>query len=267
MKHIFFEGLKATLHISHRGGAGLHPENTLPAFTAAVNVYRTDMLELDVRLSRDGEVVVWHDETVDRCSDGDGFIARLDWKELSQLDAGFRFSPAQGSGYPFRGHGIHPVRLETLLTTFPTMRFNIELKCKEVLGPFVKLLKKHGALGRLCIGSEDDAVATALFDALPDGCHFYPREALTAFIMTCREGAVPPKDDRFAVLDMPYEWQGVQLFDSFFGFAAERAGKWVNVWTVDDEATMRTLVKAGVGGIMTDRPDTLRDVLGPAATQ
>jgi glycerophosphoryl diester phosphodiesterase len=260
----FFDGLRAPLHISHRGGAGLYPENTMHAFNEAVRRHATDVLELDVRLSRDGEVVVWHDETVERCSDGTGTVSALSWKELFALDAAYRFTPAEGSGFPLRGKGVTPVRFEELLTALPSTRLNVELKCAEVLEPFVTLVKKHAALPRLCIGSEHDDIAGRLFDALPDACHFYPKDALTTFIWAAREGEQAPPDDRFSVLDMPYEWQGIALFDELLRATATRAGKWVNVWTVNDEPIMRSLITAGVGGVMTDRPDILRDVLGPA---
>lgn len=259
--HSFFDGVRAPLHISHRGGAGLYPENTMHAFTEAVQRHGTDVLELDVRLSRDGEVVVWHDETVERCSDGSGAVSALTWKELAQLDAAYHFTPADGSGFPLRRKGIAPARFEELLTALPSTRLNVELKCAEVLQPFVALVKKHAALPRLCIGSEHDDIAGQLFNALPDGCHFYPKEALTTFIWAAREGEQPPADDRFSVLDMPFEWQGIALFDELLRATAAQAEKWVNVWTVNDEPTMRSLITAGVGGVMTDRPDVLRSLL------
>ena len=107
----------------------------------------------------------------------------------------------------------------------------------------------------------DDALAGRLYEALPDACHFYPRDALTAFVLTARQGERPPSDPRFLVLDMPLEYAGMRLIDPAFVQQVERAGKWVNVWTIDDVQEMRRLRSEGVGGIMTDRPDLLRDVL------
>ncbi|HZG41378.1 MAG TPA: glycerophosphodiester phosphodiesterase family protein, partial [Longimicrobium sp.] len=101
----FLRGLRPTLHISHRGGAALAPENTLDAFRLAVERYRTDMLELDVHLTRDGEWVVAHDDTLERCTDGTGPLAALTLAELRRLDAGFGFSPDEGRTFPFRGRG------------------------------------------------------------------------------------------------------------------------------------------------------------------
>ena len=94
--HPFWAGLKPTLHISHRGGAALAPENTLAAFRRAVREYHTDMLELDLHLTRDGALVVFHDETLERCTDGAGRVAERSLAELEELDAGYRFATEGG---------------------------------------------------------------------------------------------------------------------------------------------------------------------------
>lgn len=263
MTHPFLRGLRPTLHIAHRGGAALAPENTMVAFRQAVERYRTQMLELDVHLTRDGEVVVAHDPTLDRCTDGEGPLDALTWPELSRVDAGFRFSPDGGKTFPFRGQQVRIPRLVELLRAFPQMRLNIELKAGG--GPleeaFAGLLRAEGAVDRVCCGSESDETAARLVKALPEGCHFYPREAGTALVMAAMSDEPAPNDERFHVLDMPWELDGTPLYTAALQRETRRLGKWVNVWTVDDPAAMRTLVHDGVGGIMTDRPDLLREIL------
>lgn len=245
-QHPFLRGLKAPLHISHRGGAGLYPENTMLAFKSAVELHRTDMLELDVHATSDGVVVVAHDETLERCTNGHGPLAALSYAELSRLDAG-------------RGERIPT--LEDVLAAFPSLRVNVELKVPGVLAPFVALVKRLGALDRLCIGSEHDAIAQDIARALPDALLFYPRDALAAFVLPTRAGEPPDDDPRYTVLDMPLTWEGVKLFDADLARVCAERGKWVNVWTVDDPAEMKQAIADGVGGIMTDRPDVLRAVL------
>jgi glycerophosphoryl diester phosphodiesterase len=259
----FLQGLKAPLHISHRGGALLAPENTLAAFRMAVERYRTDMLELDVHLTRDGEVVVAHDTTLERCTDGTGPLAALTLAELRRLDAGFRFTPDGGRTFPFRGQGVRIPTLREVLRALPSLRLNIEVK-PDVPGieeAFGEVLRAEGALARVCIGSEQDAIAERLLAVLPDACHFYPRDALAAWVLPLKAGEVPPVDERFTVIDMPLYFGEVRLVDEPLLRAAAAHGKWVNVWTVDDPAEMRRLLDEGIGGVMTDRPDLLREVM------
>lgn len=255
--HAFFQGLRAPLHISHRGGARLAPENTMVAFRAAVQTFHTDMLELDVHATSDGEVVVFHDATVDRCTDGAGPLRSLSWAQVSKLDAAFRFD-----GGRLKGQGVRVPRLVEVLDAFPGLRVNLEVKDETALAPFCQLMKQRpDELRRLCIGAEHDPLAARLFEALPTALHFFPANALAAFVMSARTDEVVD-DERFTVLDMPLEWEGVTVFDRALAEVAHRLGKWVNVWTIDDPDVMRGLVRDGVDGIMTDRPDVLRQVLG-----
>lgn len=261
MTHAFLQGLRAPLHISHRGGAKRYPENTLYAFERAVRVHRTDMLELDVHATRDGVVVVAHDATLERCTNGSGPLKARTWDELRGLDAAFHFTPLGGSGTPLRNQGIAIPRLVDVLAAFPSLRVNVELKDADAVGPFVDLVRGTRELDRLCIGSEHDAIGDELTRALPDACHFFPTNALASFVFAVKAGERPEDDGRYAVLDMPYEWEGLVVFDAELARVATSMGKWVNVWTVDDPSEMRQAIADGVGGIMTDVPDVLRDVL------
>jgi len=123
-------------------------------------------------------------------------------------------------------------------------------------------VRAAGAGGRVCLGSELDAVGETLAALLPEVAHFYPRQALTEAVLAVRAGGPLPLDTPYSVLDMPYRFGEVTLVDGDFLAATARASRWVNVWTVDTEEDMRALVALGVGGIMTDRPDLLRRVLG-----
>lgn len=261
MKHAFFNGLRAPMHISHRGGAALMPENTLPAFEAAVRLWRTDMLEIDIQATQDGELVVAHDETVDRCTDGRGLVSSFTFAELSKLDAAFHFSPNDGHTFPLRGSGVKIPRLVDVLKMFPKLRFNIELKTLATLDRFVEIIRKADAVGRICAGSEHDDIGGMLSAAMPEALLFYPRNALAAFILPLKGGDAPIDDPRFTVLDMPLHFQGVKLFDKTLRDEAAKRGKWINVWTVDDPYEMREVIAEGVGGVMTDRPDLLREVM------
>lgn len=260
---MFPDGLRPTLHIAHRGGAGLAPENTMAAFEQAVARWHTDMLELDVRPTADGHLVVFHDATLERCTDGQGPVEARTLDDLRRLDAGFRFSPDGGHTFPYRGQGVRIPTFDEVLDRFANLRLNVELKAgplsRDAVPLLARLARPH--LDRLCLGSEDDDLAARLHAALPEATHFFPAGALTALVMALKSGAEPPPEPRFTVLDMPFTWQGMRLVDPPLLAACTARGLWVNAWTVDAPEEMRYLVGVGVGGIMTDRPDLLRQVL------
>jgi glycerophosphoryl diester phosphodiesterase len=261
--HPLLRRLRPTLHIAHRGGAALAPENTGAAFDLALGRWHTDMLELDVHLTRDGELVVAHDPTLQRCTNGEGALRTFTLGELQRLDAGYRFTSDGGASFPFRGKGVRLPSLREVLDAY-ALPLNVELK-EDTPGAaeaLVALLRMKGAASRVCLGSELDGLGAKLVELFPEGCHFYPRDALTELVVSVKSGTGVPSGSPYSVLDMPYRFGDATLVDADFLVAAGQAGKWVNVWTVDAEEEMRTLVALGVGGIMTDRPDLLRRVLG-----
>nr|MBA3891591.1 hypothetical protein [Gemmatimonadaceae bacterium] len=152
--------------IAHRGGAGRAPENTIPALAGA-RALGADAVEFDVRMSRDGEVVVIHDPTVDRTTDGRGAVLDLSAGALGGLDAGARFSTDGGRTFPFRGQGIGVPRLADVLETLRDMPLLIEIKVAAALAPTVALLERFGAVGRAVVAAADHAaVAPARGGAL-----------------------------------------------------------------------------------------------------
>jgi glycerophosphoryl diester phosphodiesterase len=115
------------LFSAHRGGSALAPENTLVAFEKGLS-YGADALELDVHPTRDGEIVVFHDDTLDRTTDGSGRVSALTLDDLRQFDAAYRFTPDSGATYPYRGQGVTIPTLAEVYARFPTTRVNIEIK-------------------------------------------------------------------------------------------------------------------------------------------
>lgn len=260
--HPFLAGLQPTLCIAHRGGASLAPENTLYAFERAVEDYGAEMIETDLQLSADGELVVFHDETLDRCTDGSGRVSDHTVRELAKLDAGYRFAPERD--YPFRGKGLRIPTLRELLDAFPRTRLHLDLKVPGEAGERALARAVAGHAHRVCVGSAFDVSAERIHALLPDFCHFAPKRALTRFVLRAKLGLRPPDDPRWLLLSMPWRRAGFRLVDAHLLRVAKEAGKWVNVWTVDEEAEMRRLIALGVGGIMTDRPDRLRELLREA---
>ncbi len=122
----FFHGDKPRI-IGHRGAAGEAPENTLVSFQRAVRD-GAQFIELDVRGSRDGEVMVIHDATVKRTTNGSGAVSKQNLKDLEALDAGYRFSRDGGKSYPYRGQDIRIPTLKEIFDALPRTRFIVEIK-------------------------------------------------------------------------------------------------------------------------------------------
>src|SRR5512142_579746 len=153
------------LLVAHRGGAGLAPENTLPAFLSARDDWGADMIELDIHLTADGQVVVIHDPTVDRTTDGTGPLASKTLAELRELDAGYRFTTA-GRRSPFRRRGVVVPLLTEVLEALPDMRFTVEVKAPEAQQPFFEIARRFGAEQRIVAASLHDRERT-LFSRWP----------------------------------------------------------------------------------------------------
>ena len=244
---------------AHRGGAGELPENTMPAFAAAVSIgYR--YLETDLHLSRDGVVFAFHDDHLDRVTDRGGAIAALTAAEVETADAGFAFSPDGGATFPFRGTGVGVPRLEEILAAWPSVRVNLDPKTNAVVEPLVTLLERMNAFDRVCVGSFSDARLTRA-RRLSGGrlCTSMGPRAVAA-VRACAWSGWMPRLGADCI-QVPLRSGRVPLCDPAMVRAAHHAGLQLHVWTLDDEAAIERWLDHGVDGVMTDRPALLRAVL------
>lgn len=248
--------------VAHRGGARLAPENTMVAFERAVDDFGADMLEMDVRLSRDGEVVVHHDPTVDRTTEGTGRVDDLPWSELRELDAGARFEDLDGRR-SFAGRGVRIPRFEEVLLRFPTTRLNVEAKTRSVAGPLVDLVKRHGAEHRVLLAAEHERNRSHAI-GMWEGPLGASRRQILHLLLTSRMPFLPltPGIDALQIPDMHRIAGRVRRIASPRLIAeAHRRNIAVHVFTIDDAATMHRLLEWGVDAIQTDRPDRLARML------
>ena len=231
------------LAFAHRGGAGDAPENTLPAFAAAVAMgYR--YLETDTHLTADGVLVAFHDDVLDRVTDRTGRIAELPWSEVSKARIGDEPIPL----------------LEDLLAAFPDTRVNIDPKHDAAVGPLAELLIRMDAVDRVGIGSfSDRRLAELRRRCGPRLCTSLGPRDIARLKLGARRvpvGAMPAP-----CAQVPVRTNGVTVTDRRFVDAAHRRGMQVHVWTIDDPDEMHRLSDLGVDGIMTDRIAVLKDVL------
>ncbi|RLT45533.1 MAG: glycerophosphodiester phosphodiesterase [Chloroflexi bacterium] len=259
---LFTAPLPVPLVIAHQGGDGLRPGNTLAAFENAVRL-RVDMLEMDVQSTADGALVLMHDSTVDRTTDGSGAVASFSLAELQQLDAAYDWSADGGQSNPFRGTDVRVPALQEVLAAFPEMRMIIEIKQEApALGmPLCTLLAAHNMQQKVLVAAFS-AVAIADFrKACPQvATAASQREVVTFYLLNLVfVGAAysPP----FSALQVPERRSGLQLITPSFASTAHLKQLHLHVWTVNETDDMRRMIDAGVDGIITDYPDRLLALL------
>ena len=258
----YFQGPKPMV-IAHRGGSALRPGNTLLAFEHALDL-GADVLEMDIRLSQDGVPVVIHDPTVERTTDGQGRVNALSLSQLRSLDAGYHW-PFDGAP-PYRGKGLRIPTLADVLTRFPGQRLNLELKTagEAIAEGVCAALAGNGAQERVLVASFDGDTVLAFRGACPEVATSATQGEVMWFYLYQRLGLERLYLPAAHALQMPPAARGVSLTGSGLFAAAASRGMHVDIWTVNEPEAMHSLVDAGVGGIITDRPDVLLDVLGRA---
>lgn len=251
----YFSAAERTLNIAHRGGVREAPEHTLLAYERALES-GADVLELDVHLSRDGELIVLHDTTVDRTTDGEGPIAELSLEEIRALDAAYNFSPDRES-FPERGQGHRIPTAREVFEAFPSAPYVIELKPpgEEIASALIDLIREFQLEDRTIVASVNGPTIRFVREAAP--------ELLTSFSL----------DEGFYFIDHPLEtFEHYSPPSRFFQLPlaavddtvlekARMKGVHLQAFTVNDEDEMKRLIEAGINGIMTDRPSLLDSLL------
>jgi glycerophosphoryl diester phosphodiesterase len=222
-------------------------ENSMSAFRRAVEEgYR--YIETDVQATTDGVVVVQHDDVLDRTTDRRGVIARLPWSEVGKARVG----------------GREPIpTLEAVLEELPAARLNVDVKADNAVGPVLRVLERCNAWDRVCLASFSDArlarlrrlAGPRLTTSMGPGTVFALWSSGRWPVLGTRRFV------RGQMAQVPEQQGPLRVVDRRFVDGAHRLGLEVHVWTINTEERMRALLDLGVDGIVTDRPDLLRDVL------
>lgn len=264
---------RGVFHWAHQGGAREAPSNTLWAMAHALEV-GAHGLEFDVHATRDDEVVLLHDATLQRTTSGCGRVRNHTVAELARFDAAHWWTPgkvddhdagAPPDRYPLRGRApadrdLGIPRLGDLLERYPAVPLTIEVKDKRAVGPLVQLLRDHGRHRDVIVTSFKDSIVRRLRRRAPDLALAPGRWWNLWFLLRAGLGRPPPKSPYIA-LQLPPRYKWLNVIDRRLLDAAHEAGLAVHVWTIDEEAEMRRLIDLGVDGIMTDRPSVLAAVL------
>ena len=261
---------------AHQGGAWEAPSSTLHAIGAAVAGGATG-IELDVHATADRHLVVCHDSSVDRTTDGAGKIADLTLAEVRALDNAYWWAPGadvspglQPDGYPFRGRApedpaFRIALLEQVLEEFPGVVLNLDIKqTAPVVEPYeealAELLRKFGRGDDVIVASFLDAATDAFSAAAPEFPTSAGTVAVAGFYQAVQAGE-RPAPMRHVALQVPAAYGDLTLVDQPFVDVAHESGLAVHVWTIEEEDEMERLCGLGVDGIITDRPTALVQVL------
>jgi glycerophosphoryl diester phosphodiesterase len=252
--------------IAHRGGAAEGPENTLEAFRHAVAL-GCHGLEMDLRATSDGAVVVLHDPDVDRVTDGTGPVEALTLEAVRALDAAHAFVDGRGTDpdagpHRRRGGGVRVPTFAEVLDATPGVALVVDLKVgpPEVPGfpaAVADLLAAAGRTSEVIVGSFDQERLDAYRQAAPGA----PTSATQAEVAAFWSGGPPPQAEGFCAFQVPARFADLEVVTTSFVERAHEAGVEVHVWTVDDPAEMRRLAELGVDAIITDRPALALEVL------
>lgn len=252
--------------IGHRGAAGVAPENTLAAIQHGI-LAGSDALEVDVHVTTDGHLVLIHDDTVDRTTDGSGPVEAMTLSEIKRLDAGYRFTPDRGRTFPFRDGSVRIPTLDEAAAAAGDLPLIVEVKSPgagRALGDWLRTRRQNARAGpddldRFIVGGfEKDAVAPAAAQAR---WQCASRRDLIPFILAGKVGLRWPLRPAIDAIMLPIRKGPLRLVTRRFVRQAHDAGLGVFVWTVNRPDVMRALLDLGVDGLISDVPARVRRVL------
>ncbi len=258
----WFEGLPDRYAVGHRGAAGMVPENTIESFQRAIEL-GAQAIEFDVQETADGVWVVHHDETVNRTTNGRGLIRTMPWSDVSQLDAGYRFEPADERGFPWRGRGLRVPRLVDVLDALPQTKLVIEIKTRqrEAAPRLAAFLEAHQAQEHSLVCSFYDELLIEFRRHAPMCATGAGSGEAGQFIMGCYLRRTLPAELPYQALTIPRHHRGLPLVTRAVTSAAQRRGMHIQVWTINRPARMRKLYDRGAQAMTSDYPDRALAVL------
>ncbi len=244
------------MNIAHRGGGDLRPENTLLAYQNSLDE-GADILEMDVHATKDGVIVVSHDATVDRQTDGSGYIREMTFEQVRALDAGYTFTEDGGQSYPYRGQGVQIPTLEEVFTAHSDAYYTLEIKQSDppIVDEVLAIIREYHMESNVVMGAFSEVLLSEIREKAPELLTGFATEEVITFSLL--------RDDDLDDYLPPGEFMQLPI-SAAQPATLERArhfGIKAHIWTVNDEQEMNDLLDLGVDGIMSDNPKLLQSVL------
>lgn len=244
-------------------GQGLWPGNTMPFFRG-VSELDVDVLELDVHMTKDGHIVLMHDDTVDRTTNGTGKITDLTLKEIKSLEVAGDWSPDGGATYPYRGQGLRVPTLAEVFYLFPDIPMNIEIKQTDpaMAVPFCVMLRNFKMTEKVLVPSFSDQAMADFRAVCPEVATAGSSSEVRSFVLLNFAFLSNLLSPAYQAFQVPEKSSEIPVVNPRFVDAAHGRNLQIHVWTVNHEEDMQRFIEMGVDGIMTDRPDLLLQKLG-----
>jgi glycerophosphoryl diester phosphodiesterase len=256
--------IRRPLIMAHRGESGNIPENTMVALEAAFKL-GVDVLESDVQLTKDNEIVLFHDESLERTTGKLGIIRSYTLEQLWQFDLGYNFTTDYGDTYPYRGKGLRIVTLREAFERFPDAIFNLDIKDTAQSAPMelARLIADMDRKQSVIVASFHGSQLEYFRELAPDTpTSAHPGE-VKKFVLSTKIGfpRIKPQDIHYKAFQVPIKSGPLSVVTKKFTKMAHELDVAVHVWTINDEPTMNYLLDLGVDGIFTDYPSLLKSVL------
>ena len=248
----YFDGDKPLI-IPHRGGSNIVPENTLHGLEVAIKE-EFSHFETDLRMSKDGEIFLHHDETFDRTTNVSGKVQDFNWSEISKINAGYKFYEKNQQ----KDKTTNFVRLIDALKMSEKLKFNLDLKQTGMAKKVVEIINSLNAKERVLVSSFSPK-------RLDEFLNVSKGEILTSG--TFRENAIarflPLQKRNFKVqaLQAPFKWRGIQVYSKKLVDFCKINNLELHVWTVNSIENFKTCLEIGCDGVITDEPILFRDYL------
>lgn len=255
------------LIIAHRGGRGIAPEGTMAAFDKSFAL-GVDVFEYDIHQTADGHLVVIHDPSVDRTTDGSGLVNEMTLAEVQALDAGYHFKDEQGE-YSYRNQGVYIPTVVEVFEAYPDMRQLIEIKdtndpvlYDEIIQQLWNLIQEYKMEDQVMIGSFDHEINEAFEelseDKIPIGAGEQAVRDFANMHVPYLNGLAKSSVDS---LQLPVEEEGHNLASKNIIRSAKKRNMAIYYWTINEKDEMKELILKGVDGLITDYPDRMKEVI------
>lgn len=253
------------LIVAHAGAEELYPTNTFLAFKKSYEM-GVDMFETDTHMTKDGVLLTHHDDTIDRVSNGTGYVKDYTYNELLEYNFAYSFKNKKGK-YTYGEKPQKVCTIEELFKEFPDMLYSIDLKAKGEEGikagvELAKLIRKYKMEDRVIVASFNNEVLEAFKketnNEIMTSCGYKETTKFITHLLTFTGLFYTGTDE---ALQIPTKEMGINLAAKQVTKSAHRRGMAVQYWTINDKEQMKKLIKIGADGIITDRPDLMLEVL------